>query len=68
MYSKRNLESPQENTNIDIDPDKMIVVVCGNHDEGFEFVCYDGSEGTNPPFEIDVGLAQRRLYKNLGKL
>ena len=46
----------------------MIVVVCGNHDEGFEFVCYDGSEGTNPPFEIDVGLAQRRLYKNLGKL
>ena len=41
----------------------MIVVVCGNHDEGFEFVCYDGSEGTNPPFEIDVGLAQRASIK-----
>jgi len=34
-------------------------------DCGFEFVYYDGSEGTAAPFEIEVPLAQYRVYKKL---
>ncbi len=30
---------------------------------GFEFVYFDGSEGTNPPFDVNVPLAQYRVYK-----
>ncbi len=30
---------------------------------GFEFVYFDGSEGTNPPFEFHVPNAQHRVYK-----
>lgn len=37
------------------------------YDAGFEFMYFDGSEGTNPPFDINVGLAQWRVYKKLGK-
>ena len=37
------------------------------YDAGFEFVYFDGSEGTNPPFDINVGLAQWRIYKKLKK-
>lgn len=33
---------------------------------GFEFIYFDGSEGTNPPFEVNVPLAQYRVYKKLG--
>lgn len=32
---------------------------------GFEFVYFDGSEGTNPPFEIYVPYAQYRVYRKL---
>lgn len=32
---------------------------------GFEFVYFDGSEGTNPPFEFHVPNAQYRVYKKL---
>ncbi len=32
---------------------------------GFEFVYFDGSEGTNPPFEIYIPYAQYRVYKRL---
>ena len=35
------------------------------YDAGFEFLYFDGSEGTNPPFDINVGLAQWRIYKKL---
>lgn len=35
------------------------------YDAGFEFIYFDGSEGTNPPFDINVGLAQWRIYKKL---
>ena len=35
------------------------------YDAGFEFVYFDGSEGTHPPFDINVGLAQWRIYKKL---
>ena len=34
-------------------------------DCGFEFMYYDGSEGTDPPFEINVPLAQYRVFKKL---
>jgi hypothetical protein len=35
------------------------------YDAGFEFVYFDGSEGTHPPFDVNVGLAQWRVYKKL---
>ena len=35
------------------------------YDAGFEFMYFDGSEGTHPPFDINVGLAQWRIYKKL---
>ena len=35
------------------------------YDAGFEFIYFDGSEGTHPPFDINVGLAQWRIYKKL---
>ena len=34
---------------------------------GFEFVYFDGSEGTNAPFEIYVPLAQYRVYRKFNK-
>ena len=37
------------------------------YDAGFEFIYFDGSEGTHPPFDINVGLAQWRIYKKLKK-
>lgn len=37
------------------------------YDAGFEFIYFDGSEGTHPPFDINVGLAQWRIYKKLEK-
>ena len=37
------------------------------YNAGFEFVYFDGSEGTNPPFDINVGLAQCRVYKKFNK-
>ncbi len=35
------------------------------YNQGFRFVYFDGSEGTNPPFENYVPLAQYRVYKKL---
>lgn len=37
------------------------------YDAGFEFVYFDGSEGTPPPFEFHVPNAQYRVYKKLSK-
>lgn len=34
---------------------------------GFEFLYYDGSEGTNPPFEINIPNAQYKVYEKLNK-
>ncbi|MBQ3151430.1 MAG: hypothetical protein IJB86_09330 [Clostridia bacterium] len=34
---------------------------------GFEFVYFDGSEGTAAPFEYNIPLAQYRVWKKLGK-
>lgn len=35
------------------------------YNQGFEFVYYDGSEGTNPPFEYHIPNAQYKIYKKL---
>ena len=32
---------------------------------GFEFLYLDGAEGVNPPFDVNVGLAQWRVYRKL---
>lgn len=37
------------------------------YNAGFEFIYYDGSEGTNPPFEFNVPYAQYRVYRKLDK-
>ncbi len=37
------------------------------YDLGFEFIYFDGSEGTNAPFEYHVPNAQYRIYKRLNK-
>ncbi len=34
---------------------------------GFEFLYYDGSEGTNPPFEVYIPYAQYRVYRKLDR-
>ncbi|MDR2916865.1 MAG: hypothetical protein LBV74_18885 [Tannerella sp.] len=34
-------------------------------DAGFQFIYLDGSEGVNPPFGINVALAQYRVFKQL---
>ncbi|MBQ5746721.1 MAG: hypothetical protein IIV81_02160, partial [Clostridia bacterium] len=46
--------------------DEVAEKLARTYDAGFEFVYYDGSEGTNPPFEINVPLAQYKVYKKLG--
>lgn len=33
------------------------------NEAGFEFAYFDGSEGTNPPFEVYIPYAQYRVYK-----
>lgn len=35
------------------------------YNQGFEFVYFDGSEGTNAPFEYHIPNAQYRIYKKL---
>ncbi len=37
------------------------------YDLGFEFIYFDGSEGTNAPFDYHVSNAQYRIYKKLKK-
>lgn len=34
---------------------------------GFEFLYFDGSEGTNPPYEYHIPNAQYRIYKKLDR-
>lgn len=47
--------------------DEIAEGIASIYDAGFEFIYYDGSEGTNPPFDVNVGLAQWRVYKQLKK-
>jgi len=37
------------------------------YDSGFEYIYFDGSEGTNPPYDFHVSNAQYRVYKRLSK-
>ena len=47
--------------------DEIADRIASVYNAGFEFLYFDGSEGTNPPFDINVGLAQWRVYKKLKK-
>ncbi len=37
------------------------------YNAGFELLYFDGSEGVSPPFDVNVGLAQWRVYDKLAK-
>lgn len=43
--------------------DEVADKLAAAYNAGFEYVYFDGSEGTNAPFEIYVPLAQYRVYK-----
>lgn len=43
--------------------DKLAVL----YNAGFEYIYFDGSEGTNAPFEFHVPNAQYRVYKKMNK-
>lgn len=47
--------------------DEIAEALARLYDCGFEFVYYDGSEGTHAPYEFHVPNAQYRVYKKLGK-
>lgn len=45
--------------------DEVAEKIADAYNTGFRFVYYDGSEGTNAPFEFHVPNAQYRVYKKL---
>ncbi|MDD4009394.1 MAG: hypothetical protein PHQ67_06225 [Fermentimonas sp.] len=45
--------------------DEVAEKIADIYDAGFKFVYFDGSEGVNPPFGINVALAQYRVFKHL---
>ena len=47
--------------------DEIADKIASLYDLGFEFLYFDGSEGTNAPFEIYIPYAQYRVYEKLGK-
>ncbi len=47
--------------------DEIAEEIADLYDAGFEFLYFDGSEGINPPSDINVGLAQWRVYNKLSK-
>ena len=47
--------------------DEIAEQIAKIYDAGFEFVYFDGSEGVNAPFDINVGLAQWRVYRRFGQ-
>ncbi|MBE6695587.1 MAG: hypothetical protein E7587_03960 [Ruminococcaceae bacterium] len=47
--------------------DEIADMIAVAYNAGFEFVYFDGSEGTNEPYEIYVPLAQYRVYKKFAK-
>lgn len=47
--------------------DEIAEQIAKIYDAGFEYIYFDGSEGVNAPFDINVGLAQWRVYRKLGK-
>lgn len=47
--------------------DEIADKLATTYNAGFEFAYFDGSEGTNAPFEIYVPLAQYRVYQKFNK-
>lgn len=47
--------------------DEIAENIANIYNAGFEFLYCDGAEGVNPPFDINVGLAQWRVYQKLAK-
>ncbi len=45
--------------------DEIAEKIANIYDAGFQFIYFDGSEGVNPPFGINVALAQYRVFKQL---
>jgi len=60
--SEFSASSVYANQNSDIQ-DEIGDKIAAIYNLGFEFVYFDGSEGTNPPFEFHVPNAQYRVYK-----
>ncbi|MBR5538986.1 MAG: hypothetical protein IKU61_03720 [Clostridia bacterium] len=44
-------------------PDELATKLADAYNCGFEFVYFDGSEGTRPPYEFNIPFAQYRVYK-----
>ena len=51
---------PDQNTDL---PDEIGDKLAQVYNTGFEFVYYDGSEGTNAPFDYHIANAQYRVWK-----
>ncbi len=47
--------------------DEVADKIAKAYNAGFEFIYFDGSEGTNPPYEFHVSNAQYRVYKKFNK-
>ncbi|WP_298649066.1 hypothetical protein [uncultured Proteiniphilum sp.] len=45
--------------------DEIAEKIVNIYDAGFQFFYFDGSEGVNPPFGINVALAQYKVFKRL---
>ena len=45
--------------------DEVAEKIADIYDAGFQFIYFDGSEGVDPPFGINVALAQYRVFKRL---
>ena len=45
--------------------DEIASEIADIYNLGFEFIYFDGSKGVDPPAEINVGLAQWRVYRKL---
>ena len=45
--------------------DEIAEKIANIYDAGFQFIYFDGSEGVNSPFGINVALAQYRVFKRL---
>lgn len=45
--------------------DEIAEKIANIYDAGFQFIYFDGSEGVNPPFGINVAVAQYRIFKRL---
>ncbi len=62
-YGAGSIYLNQESSLQDEIADKLAEI----YNAGFEYIYFDGSEGTNPPFEFHVSNAQYRVYKKAEK-